>query len=85
MLPDLISRMGGRDPVIKVHLIGLVSKFDKPEVNHALEMQLKDANKMVRSAALQRAGNARSRGQYRGSRANCCKTPTSTCKTKPST
>ena len=52
MLPDLISRMGGRDPVIKVHLIGLVTKFNKPEVNHALEMQLKDPNKMVRSAAL---------------------------------
>ena len=52
MLPDLISRMGGRDPVIKVHLIGLVTKFNKPEVNNALEMQLKDPNKMVRSAAL---------------------------------
>jgi len=52
MLPDLVSRMGGRDPVIKVHLIGLVSKFNKPEVNQALEIQLKDANKMVRGAAL---------------------------------
>ncbi len=52
MLPDLISRMGGRDPVIKVHLIGLVTKFNHPEVNQALEIQLKDPNKMVRSAAL---------------------------------
>ena len=52
MVPDLVSRLGGRDPVIKVHLINLVTRFDRPEVNHALEMQLKDTNKLVRSAAL---------------------------------
>ena len=52
MIPDLISRLGGRDPVIKVHIINLITKFDRPEVNQALEMQLRDANKMVRSAAL---------------------------------
>jgi len=52
MVPDLVSRLGGRDPVIKVHLINLIAKFDQPEINNALEMQLKDANKMVRSAAL---------------------------------
>jgi serine/threonine-protein kinase len=52
MIGDLISRLGGRDPVIKVHLIGLITKFDRPEVNQALEMQLRDPNKMVRSASL---------------------------------
>ncbi len=52
MIPDLIARMGGRDPVIKVHLIRLLSKFDKPEINRAMEMQLADKNKVVRSAAL---------------------------------
>jgi serine/threonine-protein kinase len=52
MVPDLISRLGGRDPVIKVHIINLITKFDRPEVNQALEMQLRDPNKMVRSAAL---------------------------------
>jgi serine/threonine-protein kinase len=52
MIPDLVSRLGGRDPVIKVHLIHLISRFDKHEVNGALEMQLKDTNKLVRSAAL---------------------------------
>ena len=52
MVPDLIARMGGKDPVIKIHLMQLLSKFDKPEITHALEMQLKDANKMVRGAAL---------------------------------
>jgi serine/threonine-protein kinase len=52
MVPDLVSRLGGRDPVIKVHIINLITKFDRPEVNQALEMQLRDPNKMVRSAAL---------------------------------
>ncbi len=52
MVPDLIARMGGKDPVIKAHLMNLLAKFDRPEINQALEMQLKDPNKMVRSAAL---------------------------------
>ena len=52
MVPDLIARMGGKDPVIKIHLMQLLAKFDKEGINHALEMQLKDPNKMVRSAAL---------------------------------
>ena len=52
MVPDLIARMGGKDPVIKMHLMRLLTRFDKPEINAALEMQLKDPNKMVRSAAL---------------------------------
>jgi serine/threonine-protein kinase len=52
MVPDLVSRLGGRDPVIKVHLIHLITQFDRPEINNALEVQLKDTNKMVRSAAL---------------------------------
>lgn len=52
MIPDLIARMGGKDPVIKIHLMQLLAKFDKAEITNALEMQLKDPNKMVRGAAL---------------------------------
>ncbi len=52
MIPDLIARMGGKDPIIKIHLMQLLSKFDKEEITNALEMQLKDPNKMVRGAAL---------------------------------
>ena len=52
LVPDLIARMGGKDPVIKIHLMNLLAKFDKPEIDNALEMQLKDPNKMVRGAAL---------------------------------
>jgi HEAT repeat protein len=52
MVPDLIARMGGKDPVIKIHLMNLLSKFDKHEITQAVEDQLRDPNKLVRSAAL---------------------------------
>ncbi|MDH5621409.1 MAG: HEAT repeat domain-containing protein [Gammaproteobacteria bacterium] len=52
MIPDLVARMGGRDPVIKIHIMQLLAKFDKEEITHAFEMQLNDPNKMVRGAAL---------------------------------
>jgi serine/threonine-protein kinase len=57
MVPDLIARMGGKDPVIKMHLMHLLSRFDKPEIVNAFEIQLKDPNKMVRSAALSALGS----------------------------
>ena len=52
MVPDLIARMGGKDPVIKMHLMHLLTKFNTPEITNAIELQLRDPNKMVRSAAL---------------------------------
>jgi serine/threonine-protein kinase len=57
MVPDLIARMGGKDPAVKIHLIKLLSKFTKAEINQALEMQLNDTNKLVRSAALTALAN----------------------------
>lgn len=57
MVPDLIARMGGKDPVMKVHLINLLTKFKKSEINRALEMQLADPSKLVRSAALSALGS----------------------------
>jgi serine/threonine-protein kinase len=57
MVPDLIARMGGKDPAVKIHLINLLSKFKRREISHAFEMQLGDTNKMVRAAALVALGN----------------------------
>jgi HEAT repeat protein/tRNA A-37 threonylcarbamoyl transferase component Bud32 len=57
MIPDLIARMGGKDPGIKIHLMRLLARFDKTEINQALEIQLKDTNKLVRSAALDALSN----------------------------
>jgi serine/threonine-protein kinase len=52
MIPDLIARMGGRDPMIKMHLIQVLQKFQGHEIDKAFELELKDPNKMVRAAAL---------------------------------
>lgn len=57
MVPDLINRMGGKDPVVKMHLIQLLSRFKGREINNALEMQLGDTNKMVRGSALKALAN----------------------------
>jgi len=57
MVPDLLNRMGGKDPAVKIHLMSLLAKYDHPGINQALEVQLRDTNKMVRSAALDVLGN----------------------------
>jgi serine/threonine-protein kinase len=60
LVPDLLTRMDGKDPVVKMHLINVVARFDMPAVSKALLESLKDPNKLVRQAAL--AGIARSKG-----------------------
>ncbi|HUQ52107.1 MAG TPA: HEAT repeat domain-containing protein [Gammaproteobacteria bacterium] len=59
MVPDLLARMDGKDPLVKTHLINVLARFDSPEVNKALQEALRDSNKLVRGAAL--AGIARSK------------------------
>jgi eukaryotic-like serine/threonine-protein kinase len=59
LVPDLLSRMDGKDPVVKMHLINVLARFDRPDVGKALQEQLKDTNKLVRQAAL--AGVVRSK------------------------
>ena len=52
LVPDLLSRMDGKDPVVKMHLINTLSRFETPEVHRALQDSLEDPNKLVRQAAL---------------------------------
>ena len=59
MVPDLLARMDGKDPLVKTHLINVLARFDRPDVNKALQEALRDTNKLVRGAAL--AGIARSK------------------------
>jgi serine/threonine-protein kinase len=59
MVPDLLSRMDGKDPLVKTHLINVLARFDRPDVNKALQEALRDNNKLVRGAAL--TGLARSK------------------------
>jgi serine/threonine-protein kinase len=51
-LPELIGRLNGKDPIARLHIINLLSRFPKPEVQRALSQQLKDTNKQVRAATL---------------------------------
>ena len=52
IIPDLVGRLSGRDTIARVHIINVVSQFDHPDVQHALQEQLKDKNKLIRQAAL---------------------------------
>jgi eukaryotic-like serine/threonine-protein kinase len=51
-LPELVGRLHGKDPVARLHIINILSRFPKPEVSRALQQQLKDPNKQVRAATL---------------------------------
>ncbi len=51
-LPELIGRLNGKDPVARLHIINILSRFPKPEVSRALQQQLRDNNKLVRAATL---------------------------------
>ena len=51
-LPELVGRLNGKDPVARLHIINILSRFPKPEVSRALQQQLKDTNKLMRAATL---------------------------------
>src|SRR5271170_4874517 len=59
---DLIARIEGKDPVARLHIIHVLARFNLPRVQQALQKQLKDGNKLVRSAAL--SGLARMDGPF---------------------
>ncbi len=59
---DLIARIEGKDPVARLHIIHTLARFNLPKVQQALQKQLKDSNKMIRSAAL--SGLARMDGPF---------------------
>ena len=50
---ELLARVEGKDPIARMYIISILSKFNKPRVRAALQATLKDPNKRVRSAALQ--------------------------------
>jgi HEAT repeat protein/tRNA A-37 threonylcarbamoyl transferase component Bud32 len=59
---ELIARIEGKDPVARLHIIHILARFNVPKVQQALQKQLKDNNKMIRSAAL--SGLARMDGPF---------------------
>src|SRR6202023_634143 len=61
-LDDLIARIEGKDPVARLHIINVLARFNNPRVQQAVQKQLKDTNKFIRSAAL--SALARMEGQF---------------------
>jgi HEAT repeat protein len=51
-VPDLISRIEGKDSLARVHIINMLSRFNLPQVSEAIQKQLKDSSKLIRQAAL---------------------------------
>jgi len=51
-IPDLISRIEGKDPIARVHIINILARFNRGDVARALQGQLRDPNKVIKQAAL---------------------------------
>ncbi len=51
-VPDLVSRVEGKDPIARIHIINILSRFNRPDVSQAIQRQLNDPNKLIRQAAL---------------------------------
>ena len=49
---DLLARIEGKDPVARLHIINVLGRFNLPGVSQAVQKQLKDNSKFIRSAAL---------------------------------
>ncbi len=52
-LDELLPRVEGKDPIARMHIISVLSRFNQPRVRAALQATLKDPHKLVRTAALQ--------------------------------
>ena len=51
-IPDIVARLEGNNPTVRVYLMDILSRFGTPEVQTALLSQLKDPSRLVRQAAL---------------------------------
>jgi serine/threonine-protein kinase len=51
-IDDLIARIEGKDPIARLHIINVLARFNTPKVQQAVQKQLKDNSKFIRSAAL---------------------------------
>ena len=51
-IPELISRIEGKDTIARTHIVAILSRFNRPDVARALQKLLKDSNKLIRQSAL---------------------------------
>jgi len=55
-VPELISRLTGKDVMAKAHIIDILSRFNRAEAFHAIQGQLRDSNKLIRQTAINAIG-----------------------------
>jgi len=53
LLPDLLGRVTGKDPIIRAHIVRMLSKYNDSRVVQTLEGLLNDKNPIVKQAALE--------------------------------
>jgi serine/threonine-protein kinase len=51
-VPELLGRLQGKDSMARLLILGVLGRFNRPDVRTALQAQLADGNKLIRSAAL---------------------------------
>lgn len=61
-VPDLLARIEGKDAAVRMHIINILSRFNRPDVTRAIEMQLGDPHKSIRQTAI--AALTKMDGQY---------------------
>jgi eukaryotic-like serine/threonine-protein kinase len=53
VIPDLLNRVSGKDPVVRQHIVRILSRFKTSDVIEMLKGLLNDPDKGVRQAALE--------------------------------
>jgi eukaryotic-like serine/threonine-protein kinase len=51
-VPELLGRLQGKDTMARLQILGILGKFNRPDVRTALHTQINDGNKFIRAAAL---------------------------------
>ncbi|MFW5452311.1 HEAT repeat domain-containing protein [Thioalkalivibrio sulfidiphilus] len=53
LVPELLNRVSGKDPVVRMQIVRILGRFQTPEVVEALQHLLEDPDKGVRQSALE--------------------------------
>ena len=51
-IPDLLARISGKNNSVRIHIINILTRFNRPDIAQAITKQLTDPHKGVRRAAL---------------------------------
>ena len=84
-IPELTSRIEGKDSVARMHIINILSRFNRPEVAAAIQTQLQGSEQDDPSGRAQCAGEDGRPAQHRPDLPAAARSRTSRSPTAPST